>query len=225
MQAEIQSLFAAYSDSENRIDKADELFQVLVAKAGQSDDPAEFHNISGVMFYERDYLKQAAVQFEQALAYKPDNRQYLEHLAISYYQLQLYEQAVECFSKLRKLDPADTNTLKNLAMTYLELGQYDNAAFFLEERLLSDAKNDRDAWKAYLFALHALNLSNIIVDLADSFDLENFMDGDIWLTLFYAHYNCGLSEQALKYGKTVLRQGLDVDISQEMKEMENEHNV
>ena len=51
------------------------------------------------------------------------------------------------------------------------------------------------------------------------------MDADIWLTLFYAHYNCGLLEKKKKKKKTVLRQGLDVDISQEMKEMENEHNV
>mgnify|MGYP006282132623 CR=1 FL=1 len=223
MQDEIKALFEKYVTSDNKLEDTDELFQSLVAAADQSENPAEFHNISGVGFYEREYFKHAAVLFERAVACSPTNRQYLEHLAISYYRMQLYEMAVDCFQRVNDIDPTDCKIVNNIAMLYMESKQYNNAAHYLEEFLIFQSVNDKNIWKTYVFVLYDLELYHVIVDLDAHFNLAQYEDHEILLTLFYAYYNCLLPQKGIQYGKALLNK--NIDINMEIKELEKLENA
>lgn len=216
-------MFEKHLKYDNQLENVEDLFQDLVVAAGQSENSAEFHNISGVCFYEKGYFKQAAVLFERSVAMSPKNRQYLEHLAISYYRMQLYDMAIGYFQRIYEIDPTDCDITNNIALIYLESEQYHNAAYFLEETLLIHAVKNKDVWKTYLYVLHKLELFQVIININNHFKLTKFEDDDILLTLFYAYYNCSLLQEALHYGQKVLSQNVDVDIEKEMRDLEKKN--
>lgn len=95
------------------------------------ETPDSHHNL-GLRLQQQGEHAKAIVEFEQALAMRPNFPSALNSLGRSYLELEQYAKAEEIFRRVLAVKPDDIYALNNIAITHMDRGNLDTARKFAE---------------------------------------------------------------------------------------------
>ena len=84
----------------------------------------------GNIYFRKNVLKKAEVQFKKALAIYPDSSNVYVELGVLYYRKGDFRKAEYCWKKAIAINPFNITANKDLAIYYSEKGQTKKSEFF-----------------------------------------------------------------------------------------------
>ncbi len=161
-----------------------------------------YHYVLGRTQYAMNQTKDAANQYEKALALKPDYTEVLIKLADLYFVVKEHPKSLELLNRGIKMDPSNAYLYHMLGMNYKEMGDTGRAIYHFQTAIEYDPKDVEST--LYIANLYAAQKKVVAMEYFNTAIKLRPKNPDVWFGKAVFEQNMRMYKDALKDYRRVI---------------------